>query len=59
MILPPINDNSDKYFKLINELNKSLALKDLSMGMSADYVNAINYGSTFVRIGSSIFGSRS
>ena len=59
MVIPPINENSDKYFKSINELNKSLALKDLSMGMSADYINAINYGSTFVRIGSSIFGSRS
>ena len=41
------------------ELNKSLALRELSMGMSADYLEAIKYSATFVRIGSSIFGSRS
>ena len=59
MIIPPINDNPEKYFKSLNQLNKSLALKNLSMGMSADYISAIKNGSTFVRIGSSIFGSRS
>jgi uncharacterized pyridoxal phosphate-containing UPF0001 family protein len=41
------------------ELNKLLGLKELSMGMSADYKIALNYETTFVRIGSSIFGSRS
>ena len=59
MVIPPINESSEKYFKSLNELNKSLALKDISMGMSADYVEAIKHGSTFVRIGSSIFGLRS
>tara|TARA_B100000963_G_scaffold2486_1_gene1967 strand:+ start:8105 stop:8755 length:651 start_codon:yes stop_codon:yes gene_type:complete len=59
MIIPPLDDNSNKYFKSINQLNKSLALENLSMGMSADYIEAIKHGSTFVRIGSSIFGSRS
>ena len=59
MVIPPIDQNVDKYFKSLNELNKSLALEDMSMGMSADYVDAIKHGSTFVRIGSSIFGSRS
>ena len=59
MIIPPINDNQEKYFKSLNQLNRSLALKNLSMGMSADYISAIKNGSTFVRIGSSIFGSRS
>ena len=59
MIIPPIDQNVDKYFKLLNELNKSLALENTSMGMSADYLKAIKHGSTFVRIGSSIFGSRS
>ena len=39
-------------------LNKKIGLQDLSMGMSADYLNAIKYGSTFVRIGSDIFGQR-
>ena len=59
MVIPPVDQNAEKYFKLLNELNKSLALKNMSMGMSADYVEAIKHGSTFIRIGSSIFGSRS
>ena len=59
MVIPPNDNKSDKYFKSLNELNKSLALEHLSMGMSADYMDAIKNGATFVRIGSSIFGSRS
>ena len=59
MVIPPNDNNAAKYFKSLNELNKSLALQDLSMGMSADYLEAIKYGATFVRIGSSIFGQRS
>ena len=59
MVIPPNDNKSDKYFKSLNELNKSLALEHLSMGMSADYMDAIKNGATFVRIGSSIFGLRS
>jgi len=59
MVIPPVDQEADKYFKSLNNLNKSLALENLSMGMSADYLEAIKNGSTFVRIGSSIFGSRS
>ena len=59
MVIPPNDNNTNKYFKILDELNNSLSLKELSMGMSADYLEAINYNSTFVRIGSSIFGSRS
>ena len=59
MAIPPNDNNSEKYFKSLNELNKSLALENLSMGMSEDYVSAIKNESTFVRIGSSIFGPRS
>jgi len=59
MVIPPNDNNTKKYFKYLNELNKSLALKELSMGMSADYLDAVNYEATFVRIGTSIFGSRS
>ena len=58
MIIPPNENNSNKYFKLLNELNKSLALKELSMGMSADYIDAIKNGASYIRVGSSIFGSR-
>jgi len=59
MAIPPNDNNSEKYFKSLNQLNKSLALENLSMGMSADYMGAIKNESTFVRIGSSIFGARS
>jgi pyridoxal phosphate enzyme (YggS family) len=58
MVIPPIDQSPQKYFKLLNDLNKSLSLENLSMGMSADYIDAIKYGSNFVRVGSSIFGSR-
>ena len=59
MVIPPLDGNTKKYFKSLNQLNKSLALENLSMGMSADYLEAIKNGSNFVRIGSSIFGPRS
>ena len=58
MVIPPNDNNPEKYFKTMNEMNKSLGLQDLSMGMSADYMKAIDHGSTFVRVGSSIFGER-
>ena len=59
MVIPPNDKNSSKYFKSLYELNNSLALKELSMGMSADYTEAVNNGATFVRVGSTIFGQRS
>ena len=58
MCIPPFNQDSTRYFFRMQELNKKIGLKELSMGMSADYLNAIKYGSTFVRIGSDIFGQR-
>ena len=59
MVLPPNDKNSIKYFKSLNELNSSLELRDLSMGMSADYNDAVTCGATYLRIGSLIFGNRS
>ena len=59
MVIPPNDNNPIKYFKSLNELNISLGLKELSMGMSSDYRDAIINNATYVRIGSSIFGSRS
>ena len=56
--LPSSNKNSVLYFKEMEELNKFIGLKKLSMGMSADYLDAIKYGSSHIRIGSKIFGSR-
>ena len=59
MVIPPNDQDSNTYFKSMKLLNKSLALNDLSMGMSADYIEAIKQGSNYIRVGSSIFGSRS
>ena len=58
MCIPPFNQDSIKYFSRMQELNKKIGLKELSMGMSGDYLNAMKYGSTFLRIGSDIFGQR-
>ena len=58
MAIPPNDQKQNFYFRNLMELNKLLNLKELSMGMSSDYQEAIKYESTFVRIGSSIFGGR-
>ena len=59
MCIPPANVDPDIYFKELKELNDNLKLKELSMGMSSDYLKATMNSSTFLRIGSAIFGSRS
>jgi len=58
MCIPPFNEDSTKYFSQMSELNKLINLKELSMGMSSDYLNAIEHKSTYLRIGSNIFGQR-
>ena len=58
MCIPPKNSNSKKYFTELFKINKSLKFKEISMGMSSDFIDAIQCGSTFVRIGSAIFGDR-
>ena len=58
MAIPPNDGNTKKHFKILSELNLSLGLKDLSMGMSSDYMSAINYRASYLRIGSLIFGKR-
>jgi len=59
MCIPPVGADSKEYFNKMRDLSKKLMLKDLSMGMSSDYLKAIEYSSTYLRIGSSIFGERS
>ena len=59
MCIPPINLNPESYFEEMNKLNKDLGFTELSMGMSSDYLTAVKYLSTYVRVGSSIFGPRS
>ena len=58
MCLPPINSDSNKYFKTLNKAAKDLNLSHLSMGMSSDYKEAILNGSTYLRLGTLIFGER-
>ena len=58
MCIPPLNEPSEIYFKEMCEMNKKLNFKELSMGMSSDYLNAIKNSATYVRIGSNIFGKR-
>ncbi len=58
MCIPPFEEDSLKFFSKMSELNKLINLTELSMGMSSDYLNAIEFESTFLRIGSNIFGKR-
>ena len=59
MCLPPINESASKYFSLIKNKNDELNFDDLSLGMSNDYIEALNYKTTYIRIGTKIFGERS
>ncbi|WP_072091059.1 YggS family pyridoxal phosphate-dependent enzyme [Candidatus Pelagibacter communis] len=59
MCIPPANIDPEVYFEEMKNLNKSLGLTELSMGMSSDFIIAAKYESTFIRVGSSIFGQRS
>ena len=58
MCLPPQDNDKEFFFKRMKELTKLINIKELSMGMSDDYIEAIKHGATFVRIGSKIFGAR-
>ena len=58
MCLPPNNKNNSKYFLKMKNLALKIGVNELSMGMSADYMQASSQGSTFVRVGSNIFGER-
>jgi pyridoxal phosphate enzyme (YggS family) len=59
MCIPPVDEEPDKYFQEIKFLSKKFNLQEISMGMSSDYLKAIENSSTYLRIGSSIFGKRS
>ncbi len=58
MCIPPFDKDSKPYFTKMRELSNNLNLREISMGMSNDYMEAINQGSTFIRVGSKIFGAR-
>ena len=59
MCIPPLNIDPETYFKEMKRLNDTQGFKELSMGMSSDFLTAIKYSATYVRVGSSIFGQRS
>ena len=59
MCIPPNEENVEKYFSRMLKIRNELSLHELSMGMSNDYLQAIKYEASFVRIGSKIFGKRS
>jgi pyridoxal phosphate enzyme (YggS family) len=58
MCIPPNDGNTVEYFSEMNDINQKLNFKDLSMGMSGDYLDAVKNSATYVRVGSKIFGSR-
>ena len=58
MCIPPFGEDTEKYFKEMKNLKDEIGLSELSMGMSSDYINAAESGSTYLRIGSNIFGKR-
>jgi len=58
MCIPPLNDDSVKYFMRMRYLNDKFNFRELSMGMSSDYLDAVKNGATYLRIGSGIFGQR-
>ena len=59
MCIPPVNKDPKFFFKILKELADKYFLKDLSMGMSDDYKEAVLNGSTWVRVGSNIFSNLS
>ena len=59
MCLPPFDEDPTPFFKKMQNLSASLKLKEISMGMSNDYMNALRFKATFIRVGSKIFGNRS
>ena len=58
MCIPPNDGNTVEYFSEMKNINQELNFKDLSMGMSGDYLDAIKNSATYIRVGSKIFGSR-
>ena len=58
MCIPPIDKPPELYFQKLQSLAKINNVPELSMGMSSDYIKAVEFGSSFIRIGSLIFGNR-
>lgn len=59
MCIPPVDENPEKHFLLLQKLARENNLKDLSMGMSGDFMQALALGATYIRVGTGVFGARS
>ena len=59
MCLPPFDEDPTPFFKKMQNLSESLKFKEISMGMSNDYMDALRFNATYIRVGSKIFGNRS
>ena len=59
MCIPPINVDPESYFEEMDKINRALGFAELSMGMSSDFLKAAKHSSTYIRVGSKIFGQRS
>ena len=59
MCIPPLNIDSESYFEEMDKINRALGFAELSMGMSSDFLKAAKHSSTYIRVGSKIFGQRS
>ena len=58
MCIPPLKDNPGRHFKILSTLAKENEINHTSMGMTSDYLQAIQFGASYVRVGSAIFGKR-
>jgi uncharacterized pyridoxal phosphate-containing UPF0001 family protein len=58
MCIPPFDEEPAMHFALLAKLAEKLGVTELSMGMSGDFARAVQFGATFVRIGTAIFGER-
>jgi len=58
MCIPPINESPKKHFQLLSDLSKDLGMKGLSIGMSSDYLDALDYNPIYIRLGTELFGKR-
>jgi len=58
MCIPPINENPKKHFQIISDLSKEIGKNDISIGMSSDYMEALSFNPTYIRLGTVLFGKR-
>jgi len=58
MCIPPVNEDPKKHFQLISNLSSDLSLGGASIGMSSDYLDALDFNAQYIRLGTALFGKR-